>query len=81
MSAQPNIRMKRLRKDRGWTPEKLAEEAGVSVRTVRDIEAGRVDEPRVGTIFSIAEALGVKVSDIDPEQDQGELVDARGAPA
>lgn len=79
MAAQPNIRIKSLRKDRGWTPEKLAEEAGVSVRTVRDIEAGRVDLPRVGTLFSIAEVLDVKVSDIDPEQDQGELVDAKGA--
>lgn len=39
--------------------ERLADRAGVSVRTLRDIEGGRVREPRATTLQLLAEALAL----------------------
>ena len=35
-----------LRRLRGWTQEELAEHSGLSVRTIRNLELGRVRNPR-----------------------------------
>jgi len=44
----------------------LAEESGVSAKTIRDIEQGRVARPRERTLFKLAVALDVSVDEIDP---------------
>lgn len=48
-----------LREQRGWTQEKLAEQSGVSVRTIRNMELGLVDNPRRSTVELLAQALGL----------------------
>ena len=45
------------------TPAKLAERAGLDVRTVRRVEAGEA-ETTWNTIFWIAEALGVSMKEV-----------------
>lgn len=66
MDGTPNILIRRARRKRGWTPEMLAEESGVSAKTIRDIEQGRVARPRERTLFKLAVALDVSVDEIDP---------------
>jgi len=41
----------------GWTQQDLAEKAGLAVRSVRRIEAGRVSAPRPPTVQLLADAL------------------------
>jgi transcriptional regulator with XRE-family HTH domain len=43
----------------GLTQEELAAKTGLSVRTVSDIERGRVGCPRAATLRSLALALGM----------------------
>src|SRR5690349_8481983 len=52
------------RRRRLWTTQRLADEAGVSLSTVRGIEHGRVTAPRFGTIGKLAAALGVPPEEI-----------------
>ena len=51
-----------LRKERGWSQEKLAQEAGVSYHTVFRAEAGT--KPRFDNLQKIANALGVSETDL-----------------
>lgn len=46
----------------GWTQQELAERANVSVRTVRDVERGRVTR-RGGAVARLAEVLGLDATD------------------
>jgi transcriptional regulator with XRE-family HTH domain len=55
-------RIKRLREERGWKQEELAERAGLSVGTIQNVEAGR--GVSVETRARIAKALGVDARDI-----------------
>jgi predicted ATPase/DNA-binding XRE family transcriptional regulator len=48
-----------LRTRRGWTQEELAEHSGVSVRTIRNMELGRVLNPRRSSVTLLARALGL----------------------
>lgn len=48
-----------LRERRGWTQEKLAERSGLSVRTIRNLELGRIQNPRQSSIELLAHALGM----------------------
>lgn len=48
-----------LRMQARLTQEELAERAGVSVRTVRNVESGRVTSPRAVSLRAIAAALGL----------------------
>lgn len=61
--------VRRIREERGWTQEQLAEAAGLTPNGVWMIENGRT-HPRKKTIESLAAALGV-----------GELELFSGAPA
>lgn len=51
-----------LRRTRGWTQERLAEESGVAVRTIQRLEAGK--DASLETISLIADALGVPVREL-----------------
>ncbi|WP_371398006.1 helix-turn-helix domain-containing protein [Fretibacter rubidus] len=51
--------MKRLREDRSWSQEHLAEAAGVSLRTVQRIETG--DNASRDTLMALAAAFNVEV--------------------
>lgn len=53
----------RARRARGWSLDRLAGEAGVHRKTLIQIEAGRT-APRVTTLFTIAHALGVPLTDL-----------------
>jgi tetratricopeptide (TPR) repeat protein/transcriptional regulator with XRE-family HTH domain len=49
----------------GLTQEELAARAGVSVRSIRDIEAGRTTRARPGTVRLLADALGLAGTERD----------------
>lgn len=51
-------RIKALREERGWTQQRLAEEAGVSARTIFSVEKGE-RMPQPGKLRAILDALEV----------------------
>lgn len=61
------FRLKEIRQKAGMTQEKLAEVSGVSRPTIWQIENRFDYDTSIGTLERLAEALGVKVSDIFPE--------------
>ena len=61
-----------FRKQKGITQEMLSEVTGLNVRTIQRIESGEVD-PRLYTLRSIADALGVNLEELLPEPTQHEL--------
>jgi uncharacterized Tic20 family protein len=61
-----------FRKLKGITQETLSEVTGLNVRTIQRIESGEVD-PRLYTLKSIADALGVNLEELLPEPTQHEL--------
>ena len=66
-------RIQQLRKEKGLSQEALADQAGLSIRTVQRIEAG-VSKPRAFTLKALAEVLQVELMElyeperIDPEE-------------
>lgn len=52
----------KLRKEKGWTQETLAERAYVTVRTIQRLEAGQ--EVSEGTLKSVSNALSVTVNEL-----------------
>jgi tetratricopeptide (TPR) repeat protein/transcriptional regulator with XRE-family HTH domain len=62
-------RLRLLRTRALLTQEQLAERARLSVRTVRNLEAGRIRRPRAGSLRQLADALGLT------EAERGLLVD------
>jgi transcriptional regulator with XRE-family HTH domain len=54
---EPGRILRRHRRLAGWTQEELAHRAGLSVRAIRDFEAGRVRRPHGQTIRMLTEAL------------------------
>lgn len=52
-----------LRKARGWLQQDLADQAGVSMQTVSNLETGR-HAPEFPTLAKIAKALGVGLADL-----------------
>jgi predicted ATPase/transcriptional regulator with XRE-family HTH domain len=66
-----------LRRRRGWTQEVLAERSGLSVRTIRNLELGRVQYPRQSSIDLLGQALGVQG---EREWSSGQQADRAAAP-
>jgi transcriptional regulator with XRE-family HTH domain len=54
----------KLRKQKGWSQEKLAVESGVSYNTIIKIEKNRIEDPRISTVIKFAKALNVKTDDL-----------------
>jgi transcriptional regulator with XRE-family HTH domain len=57
-----NIR--RAREDQGLLVSEVARRAGLTVSGVQFVEQGKVQNPTVGTVMKIAEALGVDPGDL-----------------
>lgn len=54
-----------LREAKGWSRERLATEAGLSVKHVRRIEKAEVEKPQGDTFDALARALDVDVHELD----------------
>lgn len=65
-SSETNLakKVKQLREKLGLSQEKLARMANVSSNTIINIEAGKQDNPTIGTLKKIAKALDVPVEDL-----------------
>jgi len=50
-----------LRKQKGWSQEKLAREAGISYNTLIKIERSGIENPKIETVIKLANALGVSL--------------------
>lgn len=61
------MRIAALRRERGWTQERLAETSGVAVRTVQRIESGK--DASLETLGAIARALDVPVRELFADQE------------
>jgi transcriptional regulator with XRE-family HTH domain len=57
--------IKKLRKERHWSQDKLGALAGVNGQTISNIETGTVSEPQGEKLEGIAKALGTTVQAID----------------
>lgn len=49
----------------GLTQEELAERTGISVRSIRNLEAGRIHTPRIGTLRVLADAFELEGAERD----------------
>jgi transcriptional regulator with XRE-family HTH domain len=52
--------VRRHRRRLGLTQDELADKSGIGVRTIRDIEAGKIARPRPVTVRMLADALGLE---------------------
>jgi len=57
-------RLRRLRKEKGLSQEKLARLANVSNNTIINIERGENNNPTTATLKKIARALGIEPKDL-----------------
>jgi transcriptional regulator with XRE-family HTH domain len=62
-------RVKEMRERKAWSQGHLADAAGLNIRTVQRIEAG--ESCSYETMLSLSAALGVDVSQLEPENRQG----------
>jgi len=56
--------IKKYRKKKGISQDKLSKLAGITYNTIIKIESGATSNPRVETLKQIADALGVKIDDL-----------------
>ncbi len=63
-----DIRLREIRKARGYTQNKLAIKSGLSRQAIVVIESGQ-KSPTLNTLIKIASALGVTVSQLIGESD------------
>lgn len=77
-AAQLGATLRRLRNDRGLSQESLANRAGITKNQLQLIEAGRAtgrkeaagpSNPRMDTLFGLAEVLEVTVAKLMSEAD------------
>jgi transcriptional regulator with XRE-family HTH domain len=78
------MRLRDYRKHALLTQEQLADRSGVSVRTIRALECGRVDRPLPATVRLLADALGLGDAErraLTPLHQAGAAVPAGSVPA
>jgi transcriptional regulator with XRE-family HTH domain len=59
--------VRQLRDARGWTQEKLAREASITVTSVSNLERGAT-KPNAETVEKLAAAFGLQPGDMDPRR-------------
>ena len=57
-------RIREYRYSKGWGPDELAGRANISRTALYQIECGRTEAPRAGTLCRIAKALGIGVESL-----------------
>lgn len=57
------LRLRALRKARGWTLDKAAEHTGVDLKHIQMIEAGKLNVTLI-TLVRLSEGFGVRVGDL-----------------
>jgi transcriptional regulator with XRE-family HTH domain len=60
--------IRRLRDERGWTQERLAREAGITITCLSNLERGATKDPNTETISGLASAFGLQPSELDPRR-------------
>jgi len=54
----------KIRKQKGWSQEKLAQEAGISYNTLIKIERNGIENPKIETVIKLANALKISVDEL-----------------
>lgn len=57
-------RLKELRKQKGWSQQKLAEKTGLSFNAVTKIEQGLAKHPTLKTLIKLADAFGISIDEL-----------------
>jgi len=57
-------RIKQVRKKAGWSQQKLAEKAGLSLAVITKIEQGIAKRPSIQTMMKLADALGISLDEL-----------------
>jgi len=63
-----NNQISLLRKSKGWTQEKLAEESNLSIRTIQRLESG--EDSSLETLRLVSNALEVQINDLFVESEK-----------
>jgi len=56
--------LKELRKQKGWSQERLAREANISYHTLIKLEQNNIKNPKIETVIKLANALGVSLDEL-----------------
>ena len=56
--------LSKFRKQRGWSQEKLAQEAEISYNTLIKIERGGIGNPRIETVIKLSKALEITIDEL-----------------
>jgi len=54
-------KLKELRKNAGWSQQKLAEKAGLSYNVITKIEQGASKSPSIHTMIKLANAFNISI--------------------
>lgn len=57
-------RIKKFRKQKGWSQQKLAEETGLSFNAITKIEQGLAKHPTLKTLIKLADVFGVTMDNL-----------------
>lgn len=57
-------RIKKFRKQKGWTQQKLAEKTGLSFNAITKIEQGRAEHPTLKTLIKLADVFGISIDEL-----------------
>jgi len=54
----------KIRKEKGWSQEKLAQESKVSYNTLIKIERNGIENPKIETVIKLANALNISLDEL-----------------
>lgn len=74
-------RVRDYRYAKGWGPDELAHRAEISRTALYQIECGKTETPRAGTLKRIAKALDVSIEALLGHEEAGAIAVGRLAPA
>ncbi|MFH1384749.1 MAG: helix-turn-helix transcriptional regulator [Candidatus Omnitrophota bacterium] len=57
-------RIKKFRKQKGWSQQKLAEKTGLSFNAITKIEQGRAEHPTLKTLIKLSDVFGVSLDEL-----------------
>lgn len=57
--------IRQLRDKRGWTQAQLANQAGITITCLSNLERGATHDPNIETIAGLAAAFGLQPSELD----------------